>query len=98
MADATRVLELLRALLVEEERPAAPPAPAFMSCEEYAERIRSTAATVRELCREGMPHARPRPRMIRIKVAEADAWLEERSAKPRRAPPPRAAAQTGCLQ
>lgn len=93
MVDPQRVLELLRAMLAEDAPVTAPP-PEFMTAEEYGERIRATAATVRELVARGMPHVRPRPHMIRIKVAAADAWLEDRSSRPSG----RAAAQKGMLQ
>jgi excisionase family DNA binding protein len=85
-SDPRRILEALRDLIDAQldasEEPPPPPPPTFMTCEEYAERIRSTAPTVREMIRQGLPHVRPRPRMLRVKVAEADAWLEERSRRP----------------
>jgi excisionase family DNA binding protein len=51
-----------------------------MTVEEYAARIRVQPATVRRMVREeNLPHVRPRPRLIRIKVREADQWVAARA-------------------
>jgi len=56
------------------------PAPEYMTVEEYAARIRVTPATVRRMVREeNLPHVRPRRRLIRIKVNEADRWIADRN-------------------
>ncbi|HMY16573.1 MAG TPA: excisionase family DNA-binding protein [Polyangium sp.] len=53
--------------------------PTFMTVEEYARRIRVQPATVRRMVREeNLPHVRPRPRLIRIRVHEADQWVASR--------------------
>jgi excisionase family DNA binding protein len=81
-------LETMRAFIEAElakappETPPPPPpasVPAFMTVEEYAKRIRVTPATVRRMVREeNLPHVRPRPRLIRIRVTEADGWIAAR--------------------
>ncbi len=51
-------------------------APELTTVDEYAARIKVAPATVRRMARQdGLPHVRPRPRTIRIKVAEADQHL-----------------------
>jgi hypothetical protein len=80
-------LRAMRALLDQQiasaEIASAPPVassvPMFLTAFDFGERVHMTADTVRELCAEGMPHVRPRRRLIRVKVAEAEAWLEKRS-------------------
>jgi len=81
-------LEGMRALIEAEiaKLPAStippPPSalPTFMTVDEYARRIRVQPATVRRMVREeNLPHVRPRPRLIRIRVREADQWVAARS-------------------
>jgi excisionase family DNA binding protein len=83
MSDRRMHLETMRAFIEAElaklppdsVRPA--PEPEFMTVEEYAARIRVTPATVRRMVREeNLPHVRPRRRLIRIKVTDADQWIE----------------------
>lgn len=78
-------LEALIAALQEElaqlppEPPPAPaPTPAYMTPEEFSRHVRLTPGTIRQMAREGLPHVRPRKRVIRIKVAEAEAWMARR--------------------
>lgn len=80
------VLLALRALLdtAIAQQPPAPPVsqeqePEYLSVAAFAARFSFTEAVVRQMCHEGMPHVRPRPRLIRIPVKEALEWL----AKPR---------------
>ena len=78
MADLQRVAELLQELgILPAEQPPAP-VQTYMTCEEYGERIRVSAPTVRELVKRGLPHVRLTSRAIRVKVDDADKWLEER--------------------
>lgn len=79
-------LEAMRAL-IEDELAKLPPdtnqpatsVPMFMTVEEYALRIRVRPATVRRMVREeNLPHVRPRPRLIRIRVQDADQWVASR--------------------
>lgn len=79
-------LEAMRAL-IEAEIAKLPPdtipppssVPTFMTVEEYARRIRVRPATVRRMVREeNLPHVRPRPRLIRIRVRDADQWVASR--------------------
>lgn len=100
--DRRTTLEALRALLDAEiarlgpTEPAPTEPPAYMTVEEYAERVRLTPATVRRMVRdEHLPHVRPRPRRIRIKVAEADAFIAARTRSPIS---PRTAAHRGSIQ
>ena len=81
-------LEAMRAFIEAElaklhtESTSPPPSssPLFMTVEEYAARIRVQPATVRRMVRdENLPHVRPRPRLIRIKVREADQWVAARA-------------------
>lgn len=67
-----------RAVLPVADEPVAP----YMSVFEFAQRWRVTPETVRRWVRSGMPCRRPRPRLIRIPVAEAEGWLEERPRQP----------------
>jgi hypothetical protein len=69
--------------------------PEFMTAEEYAARIKVQPATVRKMVGEGLPHVRPRARLIRVRVFAADAWLEARVDAARRG---RAAARKGSVQ
>jgi excisionase family DNA binding protein len=82
--DRTALLEI-RAKLDELLSPAeAPvePAPELMTVDEYAARIKVAPATVRRMARQdGLPHVRPRPRTIRIKVAEADQHLAAKASR-----------------
>jgi excisionase family DNA binding protein len=79
-------LEAMRALIEDEiaklpPETIPPPAsvPTFMTVEEYARRIRVRPATVRRMVREeNLPHVRPRPRLIRIRVHDADQWVASR--------------------
>jgi len=79
-------LEAMRALIDDEiarlpSDTIPPPSsvPIFMTVEEYARRIRVRPATVRRMVREeNLPHVRPRPRLIRIRVRDADQWVASR--------------------
>jgi hypothetical protein len=44
---------------------------------EFAARLGVCDKTVREMLRAGMPHVRPTPRVIRVRVALAETWLAE---------------------
>jgi hypothetical protein len=102
MSDRRAQLEAFFALAAElatlpAEAPAAPiPPPAYMTPIEFARHVRLAPATIRKMADEGMPHTRPRPRSIRIKVAEAEEWIAARSAKPARSAT--VAARKGRLQ
>lgn len=90
MSDRRAQLEAFFALAAElatlpAEAPEAPiPPPAYMTPIEFARHVRLAPATIRRMAGEGMPHTRPRRRLIRIKVAEAEAWIAARSATPAR--------------
>jgi excisionase family DNA binding protein len=76
---AAALRELAAAL--DEEGAAATPAPGtpeYMTPDEYAARVHVTPRTVRKLVEDGMPSARI-GRVLRVKVREADAWLELRN-------------------
>lgn len=88
MSQRRTQLETLRVLIDAELSrlpittvpPPPAPAPEYMTVEEYAARIRVTPATVRRMVREeNLPHVRPRRRLIRIKVNEADRWIADRN-------------------
>lgn len=56
--------------------PAAPVRPsAFMTAAAYAEHLQISPRTLRRLIKEGLPVVRPRPKLIRIPVADATAWM-----------------------
>lgn len=57
--------------------PAAPAPPEFMTVAEFAERLGVCERTVREMLKAGMPHVRPSPRVIRVRVALAERWLAD---------------------
>lgn len=64
----------------ESNTPPPSSAPAYMTVEEYARRIRVRPSTVRRMVREeNLPHVRPRPRLIRIRVRDADQWVAART-------------------
>jgi hypothetical protein len=83
---SSAVVKLLEQLLEAArgaEEPAPPPAPAapeYLSIADFAARLAITPKAVRGMLADGMPHARPRPRTIRIPVARAEAWIAERTA------------------
>jgi excisionase family DNA binding protein len=85
MNDDRAALLEIRARLDELLAPVAAPsdaAPEFMTVDEYAARIKVAPATVRRMTRQdGLPHVRPRPRTIRIKVAEADQHLAAKASR-----------------
>jgi hypothetical protein len=66
---------------IEQPRAAEAPAPEpkFLSVESFAVRCDLTERAVRALIRAGMPVVRPRPRLTRIPVAEAEAWIRARA-------------------
>jgi excisionase family DNA binding protein len=82
---SSAVLQMLEELFASAKQaspPAAPPTPPveYMTVAEFAARIGTSEGTVREFCKEGMPHLRPRPRLTRIHVAQAEEWLRARAA------------------
>jgi hypothetical protein len=64
---------------VEEDGPPAPSVPPFLSVADFAVRIGVTEKVVRQMIADGMPHVRPRPRLTRVAVPQAEAWMAERS-------------------
>lgn len=77
-------VQLLEQLLVLAKadaapRPIAPPVPEYLTIADFAARLAITPKAVRALIRDGMPSVRPRPRLTRIPVARAEAWIAERS-------------------
>lgn len=80
--DLAEALRAVLAALGAAAAPAPPPPPPkrYVTAAEFAERLGVTVATVRVMCGEGLPHKRPRPRLIRIDPAEAEAWIEARRA------------------
>jgi hypothetical protein len=73
------------AIAREQHQEAAPPAaanerePEYLSVADFAARLGVTERAVRQMVAEGMPHVRPRPRLTRIVVAQAVAWMAARS-------------------
>lgn len=61
------------------EPPPAPVAYVYMTVPQYAAHIQVSTRTCRRLLADGLPAVRPRPRMVRIPVAAADAWLAARA-------------------
>lgn len=62
--------------------PAAEPArPLYLSPGAFADELGVHPSTVRRMLGEGLPHLRPRPRLIRIPVADARRWMEARAAR-----------------
>ena len=45
----------------------------------FAVRVGVTDMAVRQMIADGMPHVRPRPRLTRVAVPQAEAWMAERS-------------------
>jgi hypothetical protein len=91
MSDVSSSVPLLLALrslidtaIAQQQQQPAPPIvanerePEYLSVADFAARCSFTEAAVRKLCQEGMPHMRPRPRLIRIPVAKALEWLAAR--------------------
>jgi excisionase family DNA binding protein len=72
----------------------APTVPEWLNVEQYAARIGASPRTVYKMIRDGLPHVRPRARLIRIKVADADRWIQETT---RTRPSGRVAARKGKL-
>lgn len=95
MADLARVAQLLQELGILPPEQPAPPPPAYMSVAEFAERLECTPATVHRMIGDGMPALRPRPRLIRIPVIEADEWIRQRTKRPASG---RTCAQRGAMQ
>ncbi len=60
---------------------AAQAAPTFLTVAEFAERLHVGEKTVRRMVSDGMPHERPRPRLIRIPLAKAEAWIAAQTDK-----------------
>lgn len=80
------VVHLLESLLVavRHTAPAAPLPPALPEYEtvaEFAARLGVSEKTVRRMLASGLPHERPRPRLIRIPVSKANLWLAEQTAQ-----------------
>ena len=81
---STQVVSLLEALLeaVRSPAPAAVPSPGGLQYEtvsDFASRLGVSEKTVRRMLASGLPHERPRPRLIRIPVMRAQKWLAEQS-------------------
>lgn len=69
---------------LEAELAALPPDPptaalAYMTVPQYAAYLQVSTRTVQRLLTDGLPIVRPRPRLIRIPVIVADAWMTARS-------------------
>jgi excisionase family DNA binding protein len=64
-----------------EPAPTLPAIPEWMTVDQYAARINASPRTVRKMVHDGLPHARPRPRLIRIRVVEADQWIQTTTRK-----------------
>lgn len=78
--DVAQAIELLVAALRAPAPPAAPAAPTgpeFMTVTEFAERLGVCERTVRNMLKAGLPHVRPSPRVIRVRVALAEKWLAD---------------------
>lgn len=58
---------------IERSEEDSEPEPLYVSPGEYAKRANVSIKTVRKWLRDGMPCVR-RGRVVRVKVAEADAW------------------------
>jgi hypothetical protein len=63
----------------QEDGPRAPDVPPFLSVTDFAVRIGVTEKAVRQMIADGMPHVRPRPRLTRVAVPQAERWMAERS-------------------
>ena len=72
---------LLAALRAPPLPPPAPHAPDFLTVAEFAERRSVSEKTVRRMIADGLPHERPRPRLIRIPVTKAEAWIAGQTAR-----------------
>jgi excisionase family DNA binding protein len=70
-----RMIDELKALRedVVREQESAEPDPIYLTPDEYAQRSDVSVETVRRWLKAGLPHIR-RGHVVRIKVAEADAW------------------------
>ena len=83
---SSEVVRLLEALL-EAVRPSAPAAaslpvlPEYETVADFASRLGVSEKTVRRMLSSGLPHERPRPRLIRIPVERAQKWLAEQTAR-----------------
>lgn len=73
------VLDALGAPATPSARPVpeGPPEAQFMTVAEFAARLGVCEKTVRDMLKAGMPHVRPTPRIIRVRVALAEKWLAE---------------------
>ncbi len=77
------VASVLESLLTALRAPAAPAAPAaplgpeFMTVAEFAQWLGVCERTVRNMLKVGLPHVRPSPRVVRIRVAPAEKWLAD---------------------
>jgi len=63
----------------EPTAPASEAEPEYLTVAEFAARLRVTERVVRQMIADGMPCVRPRPRLTRIVVAKAKAWMAARS-------------------
>lgn len=68
-------IEGLAKLGNEGAPPKAQPEPIWLDVARFAERRGVSVSTVRKWLREGLPAAR-RERVVRIRVTEAEAWLD----------------------
>ena len=59
--------------------PLPPSPPEYLSVADFAARLQVTPRAVRAMLKDGMPYLRPRPRLIRIPVAGATAWIADRT-------------------
>jgi len=77
MSEVVRLLESLLSLAKDEATTPAPaPQPVYLTIQEFAKRLGVTTKAVRGMLRDGMPHIRPRPRMIRIPIEKAEQWCQ----------------------
>ena len=74
LVEALQHTDVRRALGLDERAPAAPPK--YAPPAEYADRLRVSERSIRKWQRRGLPVVRIGS-VVRVRVAEADAWLEE---------------------
>jgi hypothetical protein len=78
--DVATALELLLTALRAPPAPAVPAepvAPDFMTVADFAQRLGVCERTVRNMLKAGMPHVRPTPRVVRVRVVLAEKWLAD---------------------